>query len=379
MVLRTWARLRFMVRVWNTWLLILGLAENLNKLKIICESAQTPPPDTADPLAAHIAMEVRVLGIDFCARRCLRQSTTTVADRVQQAIRRIERIAVLRFLSWALRRVYIVSLAISKAAWGWWLHGPPRYLQLDVQSAIQKAAAPWHGGTAVPLRCILRGPEMDLGFSSGLGAMRAWLQARIQLADEVQYVGRKWTRRIETWFAQYGGTITWMGNQCTWRLGPYEWTPTSWPTQRKLIEHELREVWRRHQWLRFVTSRREDACALREHGEDAYPQEACRIARELYLRADTHQRRVLEGGAVSFATLAVWRKRRGLQCPCCGYTGRPDWPHTAWHCDINWHHRPRQPATMLQRWLGWPSSRDAAASQVLQHLGAVRQLVLSYR
>ena len=163
-----------------------------------------------------------------------------------QAVSRINRISALRFLGWALQRTYIQTLAMSKAAWGWWLRAPPQHVQHLLQTAIQRVAAVWHGGTAVPLRALLRGPQLDIAFTSGLWALSAWLAARAALNNvERGCTGSRWRRRVEAWLATLGGHVLWQGDYCTLHLGQLRWTPEVWLGCQMQVEHELRESWRR--------------------------------------------------------------------------------------------------------------------------------------
>jgi hypothetical protein len=383
MLVQTWQRLQYMVRLWNTWLLVLGLIENLQKLKVVRERASLPVPDKSDPLFGCLVMEVRVLGIDFRARQFPKQYTTTVLNRVVEAVARIERIAILRPQGWPLQREYIRSLALSKAAWGWWLRAPPRYVQLIVQHAIQRATARWHGGTSTALRSLLRGFDLDLGFVAGLQAMRYLFaaQAAAQQAGEVVHGGSRWDHRVRDWLLSLGARTVEVRqhHERVWRLGEMEWTFSTWKLRRAAIEHQLREQWRRQLWDRFIRSHRRDASVIGATEEAAYDERTAKAATQMYLRADLHQRRVLEGGSTSLARVAIWNRQRLLRCPWCEVPAAPSWQHLAWACTACRAGRPPRPSTIKQQLLGWPAAVTSAAWSVLQHLGRIRERVLSSR
>mmetsp|Transcript_21143 Transcript_21143/g.50264 ORF Transcript_21143/g.50264 Transcript_21143/m.50264 type:complete len:1839 (+) Transcript_21143:1915-7431(+) len=364
-------------RGWTGWSHRLGLAENGQKLCVLCTHPQKRHElvQGGVPVRA-LAEEARVLGVDFSLG-----STTATATRDQRLLKAaaiLQRLANLP-VGQATKRLLFRTRASPLASWGAWLSADPVRESAKLTTQLKRCLGQVSTMGSRDLWLLLEGHWSAPAFTAAVSATAAYGRAKAYWdAQGLQLPPARWFRRVSGFF---GG------------LGFRHVLPDTWshpivgdfvmagPQPRQWIGrtvHLLRECWRYARFAAFVEHNRRDSRALRGHV--VYDPLQVSAARKMYLQASGDERAVMHGSALSSAVYGVMSGHGAPStCRWCHCAVVPTWEHLAWHCDHFSSGRPPRPDDALRHRLGWPSRcADASAWALLRFLADIRRQVLDF-
>jgi hypothetical protein len=356
---------------WRQWCQRLGLKENHHKMKVLCKSLDLVQQIRDSGFEHHCIVDnLRVLGVDFGSNEV---PSIVKREEVAQTIWR--RLALLP-VSMAQKRSLFRSRAVPLLTWGWWLVSPQIGFCKTWMGNMKTAVCNLNNLASNELWHILEGHWTDSMFISGQEAVKSYFRAEKFWHDQGFVFGNcKWATRVAEFLHDFGFQKLDNG---LWRLHTitfdFRCDDAIFKATLNHFAHSLREAFRHQQMLGFVASSRRDA---REIVTDfVYDPKVLTAASKLYKQANSHQRAVMLGAALSPAAYDKIADREvSTRCILCGQCRTPDWRHVAWDC-MHFHGtRPPEPHCSLQKRLDWPSM-GRYDLMTLKHLAAVRRVCL---
>lgn len=196
---------------WEWWSKVLGLRENMSKLKIIPrqKAQHAELLQVGFPLQT-LTSQARVLGIDFCDHLNI-ASRSTANKRVQAAELQARRLCKTKAVPLQAKKILWRTRIVPKAAWGCFFHMPK---MTSLQAAYRKFMYV-HTLGSPDLRCILDGHTSDLHFMAG--SLVANALRKMAISGRVPWYERPkcgtWLHTVQMWLSKFG----W------WVAGPWKW------------------------------------------------------------------------------------------------------------------------------------------------------------
>ncbi|CAE7750383.1 unnamed protein product [Symbiodinium microadriaticum] len=289
-------------RGWTGWSHRLGLAENGQKLCVLCTHPQKRHElvQGGVPVRA-LAEEARVLGVDFSLGSTA--ATTTRDQRLLKAAAILQRLANLP-VGQATKRLLFRTRASPLASWGAWLSGDPVRESAKLTTQLKRCLGQVSTMGSRDLWLLLEGHWSAPAFTAAVSAAAAYGRAKAYWdAQGLQLPPARWFRRVsgffeglgfrhvlpDTWSHPFVGDFVMAGPQ------PRQWIGR--------MVHLLRECWRCARFAAFVEHNRRDSRALRGHV--VYDPLQVSAARKMYLQASGDERAVMHGSALSSAVYGV--------------------------------------------------------------------------
>ena len=349
----------------------LGLVENPRKAQI---SHKTPDGrrrlEARPALGPHVVKEMVILG----SMLYVGKATDFESERVQKAFSCASKV---QFVPVAPQRrlIMVMAAASSKAVYGWLARTPTAKLVQKLETRLKQAHFN-HRMASVDLTRLLLGHRLDLRFSSGHDALGATWRAAKRRARALTDWGCRHgpAQRLNTWLQNLGWDCQ---DRWTWShpdiqnvicLDPQK---DVWEPDLKVVQHAVRESWRRKRWHSYMHSTRHEVTDLQAV---QYDESRVTFVRNLASKATTHEVAVLTGAFVS--PLLLKKAHPDTFTGACPFCNHPvgSFEHVTWMCN-KWATLPVWHDNMEKR-LGWPTARTTEA---LKHIAKVRALVLTDR
>eukprot|EP00435_Cladocopium_sp_Y103_P064840 s46_g26.t1 len=157
---------------WRNWCDRLGLAENADKMKIVClDQGKSMGLRRLGFEQRSIVASTRVLGVDFGEH-----DNPTIMKRVEKAWRILQRLQTLPVAT-DLKRSLYRSRGAFLLSWGWWLDEPKRAMCAKWTTRIKKGVCRINSMASRSLWILLEGHWTDPWFESGHQAVKAFIRA----------------------------------------------------------------------------------------------------------------------------------------------------------------------------------------------------------
>ena len=274
-------------RGWTGWSHRLGLAENGQKLCVLCTHPQKRHElvQGGVPVRA-LAEEARVLGVDFSLGSTA--ATATRDQRLLKAAAILQRLANLP-VGQATKRLLFRTRASPLASWGAWLSADPVRESAKLTTQLKRCLGQVSTMGSRDLWLLLEGHWSAPAFTAAVSAAAAYGRAKAYWdAQGLQLPPARWFRRVsgffeglgfrhvlpDTWSHPIVGDFVMAGPQ------PRQWIGR--------MVHLLRECWRCARFAAFVEHNRRDSRALRGHV--VYDPLQVSAARKMYLQASGDER-----------------------------------------------------------------------------------------
>ena len=381
---------------WAVWSNFLGLRENEDKSQFFQRTVKGRDVLSSVGAPPHrISTHPKILGVEFVPA-IGRGITDDEAKRFRKATVAARRCSYLPHPP-ARKTLFASLTAVSIAKWGWLAKVPPKHAFSKLEAALRRCASEHLIGDPF-LRKIFRGhlasPDFAC-FSAVVSAIYRFCKRR-QTPFGSWDLKSGFAKSLRSFFSRYGCSVispwTWCSNGAL--ASRISLMPSSawFASNAKLLQHLLREVWRKFLYAKWATRPRIDSHLA---GQVPYSEHRCAAARNLAAQS-SHHTAVLVGATVSPAKLSVMmqnpgnsrRIRRGplpvFTCPFCHNEGA-DLHHVTWSCaqrrDEAGRPPPACPACPLQKRLGWPRRRppDRSDRIILDWMAFCRKRILQER